>query len=420
MPKLMDNKTEPKFEFPKNYQEIIDESSIVRDFDKFIEMAIDGKLELTKNNILTLASLKLLNENIIRTISIKMKRPLIRSYPNILALFVLFSLSGLGKKGKKGKKKILELNSEMLEQWKQFTDVDKYFYLFSLLFTNFSFETINDGRSDIDFFVMELAKKEKELFASDMGGSFLFEMYKYKTVLVAFDMFGLVTVKGTNKSKNKSWNIESVTPKSFMKDKWNIIKELIFYSKFNKLRDNEDDDFTFTIEDIDEISNTLQFADKITEQIPEFTGRLKINLENKPGIYFFKVKLGRAWRTIKIDYRNPLDDLCYTILDAFDFDNDHLYDVSFLSSFGYKLTFNGMPGFADEHAEYPTTEDITIGNLPIQINDEMIFTFDYGDNWQFSITLEQIEPIKNETNKIPKIKITESKGDAPEQYPEWE
>ena len=182
--------------------------------------------------------------------------------------------------------------------------------------------------------------------------------------------------------------------------------------------DELDEDYSFTIDDIDEIGRTHLFADKITELIPDFTQRLRINMENKPGTYFFKVKLWKAWRILKVDYRYSLDELCRDILEAFSFEYDHLYDVTFLSTFGYSLSFHGAPNLG--FAEYPSTDDITIGFLPILINDEMIFSYDYGATWKFTIILQKIEPIKNETNKIPDIELIDFKGEAPEQYPSWE
>lgn len=411
-----------KFQFHENYKDIIDNSSIVHDFDKFTEMAMDEQLELSKNNILSMSSSKLVNEVIIRKIPMQMKRPLIKSYPNVLALFILFSLSGLGKKEIKGKKRFLRVNPKMLEQWKQFTDVDKYFYLFSLTFTNFSFEPINDGNSDFEFDIItkKIAKIEGKWIPDKYDAERFFKMYKYKTVFVTLNMFGLIDIEDASPLENQGWNIVSIQPKSFMKDVWGIISKLKYNYKFSISDDHEelDDDYSLTIDDVEEVGSTHRFADKITELIPEFTQRLTIDMGNKSGTYYFKAYLGKAWRTLKIDYRNPLDDLCYAILDAFDFDYDHLYDVSFLSTFGYSLTFHGAPEIS--YAEYPTTADITIGVLPIQINDEMIFTFDYGDNWQFTIILEQIVPIKNATNEIPDIEIIDIKGKAPEQYPSWE
>ncbi len=411
-----------KFKFTEDYIELINSSLIVRDFDKFIELAINKRLELSKKNILNNLSCKLVNDTIIRKIPMLMKRPLIKSYPNVLALFILYRLSGLGDIEIKGKKRFLTVDSEMLEQWKQFTDVDKYFYLFSLTFANFSFEPIKDDSADFELnsIISLINKKKKVWIPNKFENDYIFKKYKYKTVLMAMDMFGLIDIKEEAPIENQGWNIVSIKPKRFMKDIWEIINQLIIDCIYPIYNEDEELEYldSFTPYDIKEIGGTHRFADFISEIIPEFTKRLVINFKNISGNYHFKAKYGKVWRTIKIDYRLLLDDLCIAILYAFDFDLDHLYDVKFISIYGFRITLNGTPGMS--YADYPTTEDITIGLLPIQINSEMIFTFDYRDNWKFKITLEKIEPIKNETDEIPAPELIDKKGEAPKQYPDWE
>ncbi len=411
-----------KFQFTEDYKKLIKNSSIVKDFDKLIELAINKRLELSKNDILTNLSCKLVNNSIIRKIPMLMKRPTIKSYSNVLTLFILYRLSGLSNVEIKGKKRLLSVNFELLEQWKQFTDVDKYFYLLSLFFTNFSYEAIKerDCVLEIDNALSKLAETKKVWIAEDYEKKIFFKMYKYKTVLMAIDMFGLIDINDAPPIAKEGWNIVSIKLKSFMNDIWNVIRLLIIDCHYpnNDDDDEQDDFFAFFDDNIDKLDSLYRFADKITELIPSFTKRLIISIENTSGNFYFKSKLGKALRTIKIDYRLSLDDLCIAVLNAFDFDCDHLYDVKFISKFGHPLTFSGAPVIS--YAESPTTEDVSIGLLPIQINSEMIFTFDYGDNWEFKITLEKIEPIKNETDKIPDPELINKKGKAPEQYPDWE
>ncbi len=45
----------------------------------------------------------------------------------------------------------------------------------------------------------------------------------------------------------------------------------------------------------------------------------------------------------------------------------------------------------------------------------MFFNFDFGDDWYFELTLEQIEPLPK--GKRPRPKILEKKGTPPKQYP---
>lgn len=409
-----------RFQFDDNYKDIIRSSSIVRDFDKFIDMANDGLLELSKNGVLSMSSAILVNDTILCKIPVRLKRPMIKSFPNVLSLFILFSFSGLREIEIKGKKKYLRVNAKMLEQWKQFSDVDKYFSLFSLTFTNFTFEPINErgGVFEFDLIMRSLAGIKGKLDANN-STEYFFNMYQYKTILTTLNMFGLIDIEDAPQLENHGWNIKSIQSKRFMSKNWDIINKLRTDCLFSRSDDDENsEDCRFVVGDIEGIARNLRFADKITERIPEFSGRLKIEIDNRPGIYFFKANIGKAWRIYKADYRNSLDNLCYSILKSFDFDFDHLYDVTFMSSFGYSLTFNGAPEIS--YAEYPTTEDILIGDLSIKINDKMNFTFDYGANWQFTIVLEKIEVIKRETNEIPDIEIIEINGKAPEQYPSWD
>src|ERR1019366_10777012 len=51
--------------------------------------------------------------------------------------------------------------------------------------------------------------------------------------------------------------------------------------------------------------------------------------EAREGVFVFKVSLGKVWRQIAIPDSLTLDDLAGAILDAVDFDSDHLYEFSF-------------------------------------------------------------------------------------------
>ena len=47
----------------------------------------------------------------------------------------------------------------------------------------------------------------------------------------------------------------------------------------------------------------------------------------------------------------------------------------------------------------------------------MRFTFDYGDDWQFSVRLETVEAGASERSRV---KVIESAGQPPPQYPSYE
>ena len=58
-----------------------------------------------------------------------------------------------------------------------------------------------------------------------------------------------------------------------------------------------------------------------------------------------------------------------------------------------------------------------VGDLGLKPGEAMTYSYDFGDNWEFEVLLERIEPVDP---KIGAPKVVESQGEAPEQYPSWD
>jgi len=141
--------------------------------------------------------------------------------------------------------------------------------------------------------------------------------------------------------------------------------------------------------------------------------------EARQGAHIFKVTLagwqggcGGIWRRVAAPPDISLDELAGAILRAFKFDSDHLYDFRYRDQRG-KLRVYNHP-YTDEG---PFTPEIAVGETGLALKDTMIFTFDYGDNWQFEARLEQIE---DEPCRPQRAKVIASAGEAPAQYPPFE
>jgi hypothetical protein len=141
--------------------------------------------------------------------------------------------------------------------------------------------------------------------------------------------------------------------------------------------------------------------------------------EARLGAHIFKVTLagwqggaGSIWRRLAVPPGNSLDQLAGAILSAFEFDDDHLYDFRYRDQRGKRRVYNHP--YCDEG---PFTPEITVGESDLALKDTMHFTFDYGDNWQFEVRLEQIE---DEPCRRQQAKVIASAGKAPEQYPSFE
>ena len=135
-------------------------------------------------------------------------------------------------------------------------------------------------------------------------------------------------------------------------------------------------------------------------------------VEFQYGNYVFKVSLGRTWRRIVIPAKMDFDTFSSSILDAFDFDDDHMYMFSYRNRFGVIENLH-HPYMEDS----PYASEILIGELSLKPGKVIDYLFDFGDNWDFDVKLERIDPADK---KIKGPVLLESHGEAPEQYPDWD
>ena len=137
--------------------------------------------------------------------------------------------------------------------------------------------------------------------------------------------------------------------------------------------------------------------------LPEF--------EFRSGVYTFKVSLGKIWRRIAISSQLTLETLGSLILQSVNFDCDHLDCFSYQNQFG--STVHISHPYADGS---PSTDEVSIGDLPLREGASLTYVFDFGDWWEFTLQLEQID---TDDRRDDYGAIIESKGSAPLQYPDW-
>ena len=133
--------------------------------------------------------------------------------------------------------------------------------------------------------------------------------------------------------------------------------------------------------------------------VPEWTFR--------EGAHIFKVSLGRIWRRIAIPARQTLDALASAILSAVEFDHDHLYKFTYRTRFGVSERVNHP--YMDEK---PWTSEVLAGEVPLRVGQRMTFVFDFGDRWEFDVTLERVDP----DMAIEEPAVLETHGEPPAQY----
>ena len=125
---------------------------------------------------------------------------------------------------------------------------------------------------------------------------------------------------------------------------------------------------------------------------------------------------GMPYRVIAVPSNMSLHDFAEVILDSFDFDFDH--------AFGFyddlKHPYNAARGyelFADmgEESEYPGVKKTSLDQVFTQPKQKWLFLFDYGDEWNFIVSLIRENEADPEVNYP---RILTSKLDPLPQYPD--
>lgn len=138
--------------------------------------------------------------------------------------------------------------------------------------------------------------------------------------------------------------------------------------------------------------------------------------EFRAGLYEFTASLSSAcWRRIAISAYDTLEDLAWAIIDAFDFDGDHLDEFSFRDRDG--TTTKVVRELYDE--DEVLTEEMQVGYLPLSAGQSMQFLYDFGADWKFDVELHKVRLLKDGEDN-PEPKVVAQKGKAPEEYPEWD
>lgn len=128
--------------------------------------------------------------------------------------------------------------------------------------------------------------------------------------------------------------------------------------------------------------------------------------------YVISVSLGTGcYRHIRLSSKKTLHDLADAILQAFDFDFDHLYSF-FMDNKLWSMEDAYHSPYAEES---PFADEMKLVRLHLVKGQQFKFLFDYGDEWCFQCKVLQV--LEEDT---PEALIVRTKGKAPQQYPDYD
>lgn len=116
-----------------------------------------------------------------------------------------------------------------------------------------------------------------------------------------------------------------------------------------------------------------------------------------------------VYRVMEVSGKDTLEDLCDTILFAYDFMNDHLYEFCMDNK---RYSENSYQLYPD--SGQPSV-DIELDKLGLVKGQKFLLHYDFGDDWMFTINVQKITEVSEVIDPI----IVKEKGSI-QQYPDWD
>lgn len=366
--------------------------TVVHDFNVVLDfVGTTGVHASGKHGLLSIEAIPTLDQRLARPLNLNLARPLLRSHPYLMGLQLLLRASGLGQVRRIGKKTTLFIDDSAYSTWKSLNQIEQYCGLLEAWLLNGDDEMTGEdrGRDAWSAFLhywsvlRHVEHRESLRLFYEQRGRFVFAL---------MDMFGLVTLECPSVTSGP-WAPESVKRTSLGRTIFDVIAKWDEKNMFQQPH----------------MYAPGTWQSLLRPLFPNWQkSLLSVEPEPKNGTVVFKVAIGRAWRRLAIDSSATLDELAHAILNSVEFDDDHLYEFIYQGRYGKTVRV-----LHPEMDEDPCTAEIQVGSLPLDVGQEMEFHFDFGDDWRFSVILEEID---EKSGLQAKPKVLETHGAAPIQY----
>jgi len=390
--------------------------TILPDFEALLGLIGDHGIPVTPTHLFAMKSLETINQTLTHPLELRLKRALQKSYPPINGLYLLLRASGIARIETQPKKPLLKLDPTVLESWRSLNGVERYFALLEAWWGRASEEIIQErGGWATDIFQKNLLflKRFPKTGILTLQRPQDTDMLRYLPGLynlALMELFGLVEMRAMSPVQANGWLPEEIR----MLDLGRVL--LGSYADFIQRSLAFDADHLLPMPASTEGGRPLEYFEQWSQAVRPHIKAWQKDLDIpapvfQPGPHLFKISLGtRCWRRIAIGGESSLDTLAGAILDAFDFDSDHLYRFSYKDRFGRTIGIDHpyMTGDSDNSL----TDSVRVGDIPLSNNMNMVFLYDFGDEWEFDIQTEGV----NTGPKIRKPRLLEKYGKAPEQY----
>lgn len=382
--------------------------TILQDFTMLLDYIGEQGIEASgKFHQITSKDRHAINAKLCKPVEIDLKRPVQKSYPQIHGLYMLLRAMGMVNIVASGKKFRLMLNPSMLEQWRQLNPTERYCTLLETWLIRSFADLLGEERTgpltegSRCFQSWHWLKNQPNLKFKAKDD--VTEQLRYLPGLHNFalmEMFGCLTITSGKPKAGKGWRINEIELLPW----GDAIMALVHraYREAGLIWPSE----TNPQVPIAELQPYL------TPYFPEWQQVMQLpKVKVEHGLYVFKVALNnKIWRRIAIRDDATLYTFSDFILDSMEFDDDHLHEFTYRNAIGREISVTHPDADSDL-----STEEVQVGELGLTVGRVMTYVFDFGDWWEFQITLEAIKP---NDDAIKVGQILEIHGEAPPQYPD--
>lgn len=150
---------------------------------------------------------------------------------------------------------------------------------------------------------------------------------------------------------------------------------------------------------------------------------LEISLLRGPVSEEFADENPEVSRTIEIRGDQTLEDLHFAIYDAYDRDDEHMYEFQFgkrpmdRKGTRYAMSIAMENPFGDIDEPAGCVDETTLDSLGLTPRSQFFYWFDFGDDWWHKI---KVLTISDEVPSVKFPRVTQRVGNSPPQYPDFE
>lgn len=378
--------------------------TILADIATLLSWIEAGKVPATESSSLGLSVLPALNAAMRNPLVIGLERPKLKSLPNLLGLFLLLRVSGLVQIQTEGKQRRLALEDNLAAVWRSLNPVEQYLTLLEAWLIRGDLERIGEREVRLYSHVEHCVRFFRDLPPKGVFSRNAPDLWRFMrfypglhTVALA-EIFGWLEIRQGTPDAGKGWKIERLEPRTFGR----AMLKLLHQAERRSMGWEYDRDPDAPM---GELRLVLQpfFPDyQRSLPVPE---RVFID-----GVHFFRLSLPGTgfWRRLAVPADCALDEVCATVLNAVDFDFDHLYEFTWHDLRGERCVA-AAPQVEDE----VSATEVEVGAMELPIGGVLELLYDFGDCWNFKLTLERIEPT-NAGRDVPEL--LEGRGVPPPQY----